>query len=488
MDKKHLSTAEVLQKYNDIWNQPLTEKTKIPFIPFETVKYICRKSIKILNTQSLYLEVGCPLTIVGDIHGSLNDLFRILRLFKIPPKANYLFLGDYVDRGTNSVAVIILLLALFCEFPVEVTLLRGNHEFPSINKNYGFYDEIMKLYNDASLWELFNEVFSYLPLVAVVNDKIFCVHGGISPKIKTLREIKAIPMPFKGFDVFPPVADLVWSDPSDKTQLFEKNIRGTGYIYGTQAISNFLQTNNLKLMIRAHQCTLKGVHSFSDEIGVTIFSCSNYGSVCNNRCGVCRVCGNDKLYFYSLGPDTEMSAYASATMILGDKIGMQLPQPKETPPSPTKKIVQTKMKRSESPRPKRSLMKPKQNSPINQKEDLIQSDTEIVDHPSIKFLREDSLPGVSENPFQLKLEQSRSEPVLNVGAKKSEKHAATVDVDCEKGEEGDAKAPKTKKKRRRHKSNAVKINPSDLIIPKIPKRKLTRIRKKREKDNDHVDE
>ena len=392
MKKKINSTKDVLTVFKHLWQKPITPETEIPLIPLETVQKICRKSIKYLETQSLYLEVGYPLTIVGDIHGSLNDLFRILRLFKTPPQANYLFLGDYVDRGPNSVAVIVLLLSLFCEYPVEVTLLRGNHEFPSINKNYGFHAEIMKMYNDESLWELFNEVFSYMPLVAVVNDEIFCVHGGISPRIKTLREIKAIPMPFKGYDMYPPVADLLWSDPGTDVKLFEKNIRGTGQIYGEEAIQQFLQTNNLKLLVRAHQCTMKGVHSFSNEMGITIFSSSNYGGVCGNRCGVCRIGDDKKLYFYSLGADTEKSAHANAIMELNNKIGLQTPFSQESPVSSPKHIIQRKKQRSSTPQITRNILTPpKKKTPLNEKDDTLPSEIEMAEHPSLKFLREDTL-------------------------------------------------------------------------------------------------
>ena len=392
MKKKSRSTTkQVVNLFKNLWAKPLTPDTEIPYISAEIVQKICNKSIKYLRTQSLYLEVGYPLTIVGDIHGSLSDLFRILRLFKTPPKANYLFLGDYVDRGANSVSVIILLLALFCEHPVEITLLRGNHEFPSINRNYGFYTEVMKLYGDESIWKLFNEVFSYMPLVAVVNDEIFCVHGGISPRIKTLNEIKMIPMPFKGYDVYPPVADLLWSDPGDDVKLFERNVRGTGHTFGEEAIQQFLQANNLKLLVRAHQCTMKGVHSFSNEMGVTIFSSSNYGGVCGNRCGVCRIGEDKKLYFYSLGTDTEKSAHASAIMVLNNKLGLQIPFSQESPVSSPKHVLPKKV-RSATPQITRNILTPPRKKTIlNEKNDTIPSEIEMDIHPSLLFLREDTL-------------------------------------------------------------------------------------------------
>ena len=391
MKKKIRSTKDVVSVFRHLWQSPLTPDTEIPYIPAEIVQKICKKSIKFLQTQSLYLEVGYPLTIVGDIHGSLSDLLRILRLFKTPPQANYLFLGDYVDRGPNSVSVIILLLSLFCEYPVEITLLRGNHEFPSINRNYGFYSEVMKLYGDESIWKLFNEVFSYMPLVAVVNDEIFCVHGGISPRIKTLQEIKMIPMPFRGYDQYPGVADLLWSDPGEDVTLFERNVRGTGHTYGEKAIQQFLQANKLKLLVRAHQCTMKGVHSFSNEMGVTIFSSSNYGGICGNRCGVCRIGEDKKLYFYSLGTDTEKSAHASAIMVLNNKLGLQIPYSQESPIK-TQKHILPKKSRSATPQLTRNILSPpKKKNALNEKNDTIPSDIEMAEHPSLVFLREDSL-------------------------------------------------------------------------------------------------
>ena len=328
MSEKNI-TKNILNKFKYCWSRPFTDKTTIPLISKDDIIKVCNKSIELLKQQALYIELGCPLTIIGDIHGSLNDLFRIFRLFRLPPSTNYLFLGDYVDRGNNSVAAIVLLLCLFCEHPIEVTLLRGNHEFSHINKYYGFYSEIMKEYADESIWTLFQEVFSYLPLVAIVNKEIFCVHGGISPRIKTLKEIQLIMMPFKSYSEYPPVADLVWSDPVTAPAGFENNYRGSGYTFGGKATEEFLKTNKLKLIVRAHQCNMKGVLSFANEMGVTVFSSSNYGGTMRNRCGVMKVGSDRKIYFFSLGKDTEKAAKASIIMTLGNDLGLKLPDTKE---------------------------------------------------------------------------------------------------------------------------------------------------------------
>lgn len=364
--------GEILKQYRQLWSRPYTEKVTLPVVPPEVIKEICKTSIEILKEQSLYIEIGYPLTIVGDLHGSINDLFRILRLFKLPPNTNYLFLGDYVDRGANSVAVITLLLCLFCENPIEVTLLRGNHEFPSVNKCYGFYHEVMKIYNDSSIWELFNEVFTYLPLVAVVNEEIICVHGGISPRVDSLDQLIDIPMPFTAFSQYPAVCDLLWSDPTDKnTDKFKRNTRGYGFFYSQKAILKFFTKNKLKLLIRGHQCNMKGVHSFAEELGVTIFSCSNYGGVMRNRCGVARMGSDARLYFYSLGKDTEYYCTAQSIMTLVGKYGLHLPIT-----SPQKPVTQ-----------KHTHKKFKKKQKIK----LINHSQAYLENPAVKFLREDFL-------------------------------------------------------------------------------------------------
>ena len=154
-----------------------TPPSIVPFIDSE-----------IFLSQPCLLELEAPLKICGDVHGQYSDLLRLFEYGGFPPEANYLFLGDYVDRGKQGLEVICLLLAYKVKYPENFFLLRGNHECNSISRIYGFYDECKRRYN-IKLWRVFCDVFNCLPFAAIVDEKIFCIHGGPSPELKDLQQI-----------------------------------------------------------------------------------------------------------------------------------------------------------------------------------------------------------------------------------------------------------------------------------------------------------
>lgn len=158
------------------------------------IRQICLSSKEVFLSQPNLLELEAPIKICGDIHGQYSDLLRLFEYGGFPPEANYLFLGDYVDRGKQSMETICLLLAYKIKYPENFFLLRGNHECASINRIYGFYDECKRRYN-IRLWKTFTECFNCLPVAAVVDEKILCMHGGISPELKNLDQIKKVPRP-----------------------------------------------------------------------------------------------------------------------------------------------------------------------------------------------------------------------------------------------------------------------------------------------------
>ena len=130
----------------------------------------------------------------GDVHGQYYDLLRIFEYGGFPPDSNYLFLGDYIDRGRQSIETIVLLLCYKIKYPENFFLLRGNHECAQINRIYGFYDECKRRYS-IKLWRVFSDVFNCLPVSAPIDEKIFCMHGGLSPELKNLDQIKGIVRP-----------------------------------------------------------------------------------------------------------------------------------------------------------------------------------------------------------------------------------------------------------------------------------------------------
>ena len=130
----------------------------------------------------LFLLSIAPVNICGDTHGQYADLLRLFEVGGFPPESNYLFLGDYVDRAKQSIEVITLVLCFKIKYPETFFLLRGNHECASLNRIYGFYDECKRRYS-VKLWRIYADCFNCMPIAALVEDKIFCMHGGLSPDL-----------------------------------------------------------------------------------------------------------------------------------------------------------------------------------------------------------------------------------------------------------------------------------------------------------------
>lgn len=177
------------------------------------VKFLCDKVKEILFEEANVLVIEAPVTVCGDIHGQFDDLMELFKVGGFVPETNYLFLGDYVDRGYHSVETFLLLIAIKVKYPERINLIRGNHETRQITQVYGFHEECLRKYNNSSnVWRYCTEVFDYIALAAVIDGKIFCVHGGLSPNINTIDEIRNFDrkqeVPHEG-----PISDLLWSDP-----------------------------------------------------------------------------------------------------------------------------------------------------------------------------------------------------------------------------------------------------------------------------------
>lgn len=154
-----------------------------------------------------------------------------------PPEANYLFLGDYVDRGKQCLETISLLLAYKIKYPENFFLLRGNHESSQINRIYGFYEECKRRYN-IKLWKNFIDVFNWLPIAALIDEKILCMHGGLSPELASLEQIKRIVRPTEVPDSGL-LCDMLWSDPDKDVVGWGENDRGVSFTFGTEIVSTF---------------------------------------------------------------------------------------------------------------------------------------------------------------------------------------------------------------------------------------------------------
>ncbi len=309
--------------------------------------------------ESNVVHVRAPVTVVGDIHGQFYDLIEIFKIGGWCPDTNYLFLGerelfltmpghfssplfpcksgfqkrkekkrkeknkrtkqrltplllspplsgDYVDRGMFSVETISLLVCLKLRYPDRVHLIRGNHESRGVTQSYGFYTECSRKYGNASVWHYFTDMFDFLTLSVVINDQIFCVHGGLSPSIHSIDQIKIIDR-FREIPHEGPMADLVWSDPDPERDEFSLSPRGAGYTFGARVVKKFLAVNGMTHILRAHQLCQEGFQVLYDDHLSTVWSAPNYCYRCGNMASVLEVSDTGERFFnvFAAAPEND---------------------------------------------------------------------------------------------------------------------------------------------------------------------------------------
>lgn len=257
------------------------------------LRQLCQYVGELLMEESNVQPIMSPVTIVGDLHGQFFDLLNLFEgVGGWPPDTSYVFLGDFVDRGHNSVETLSLLLCLKLKYPAHITLLRGNHESRQITQVYGFYDECLRKYGNASVWRHCVQCFDCFGLAALIDEKVLCVHGGLSPDVRTLDQIRAIDrnqeIPHEGA-----FNDLVWSDPEDIAGSWQLSPRGAGYLFGKQVTDEFHEVNNLQFLARAHQLVMEGRKYHFDKRLVTVWSAPNYCYRCGNVAAILEIGGND---------------------------------------------------------------------------------------------------------------------------------------------------------------------------------------------------
>jgi len=250
------------------------KRDKLVQLSQKEIRSLVMKAREVFLSQPVLLELEAPIKICGDIHGQYYDLLRLFEHGGFPPEANYLFIGDYVDRGKQSLETICLLLAYKVKYPENFFLLRGNHESANINRIYGFYDECKRRFS-VKLWKTFTDCFNCLPICAIVDEKIFCVHGGLSPDLKSMEQIKRIVRPTDVPDSGL-LCDLLWSDPGKTTKGWAVNDRGVSFTFGADIVSGFLKRHDMDLICRAHQVVEDGYEFFAKRQLVTLFSAPNY--------------------------------------------------------------------------------------------------------------------------------------------------------------------------------------------------------------------
>ncbi|OXV11009.1 hypothetical protein Egran_01230 [Elaphomyces granulatus] len=290
------------------------------------IRHLCTKAREIFISQPILLELEAPIKICGDIHGQYYDLLRLFEYGGFPPEANYLFLGDYVDRGKQSLETICLLLAYKIKYPENFFILRGNHECASINRIYGFYDECKRRYN-IKLWKTFTDCFNCLPIAAIIDEKIFTMHGGLSPDLNSMEQIRRVMRPTDIPDCGL-LCDLLWSDPDKDITGWSENDRGVSFTFGPDVVSRFLQKHDMDLICRAHQVVEDGYEFFSKRQLVTLFSAPNYCGEFDNAGAMMSVDESLLCSFQILKPAEKKQKYVYGGMSTGRPI---------TPPRKQKK-------------------------------------------------------------------------------------------------------------------------------------------------------
>lgn len=256
-------------------------------LPEQQLELLCHQVRGVFAEQPMLLELDAPMKVAGDIHGQYFDLLRLFEFSGDPTLMNYLFLGDYVDRGKNSIECVALLFAFKAKYPDNFFVLRGNHECSSINKLYGFFDECKRRYS-IKLWKVFGDAFNYMPVCALIDDRILCMHGGLSPELTSLDQIRDLLRPAEVPDTGL-LCDLLWSDPSPDVPAWGENDRGVSFTFGPEIVRSFLQTFDLDLIARAHQVIQDGYEFFAGRQLVTVFSAPNYCREFDNAAAVMNI-------------------------------------------------------------------------------------------------------------------------------------------------------------------------------------------------------
>lgn len=290
---------ELLRPQNVVY---LGQDSSFPF-KSELIISLCDQAQAIIEQQRMVLRLQSPIKVFGDIHGQYSDLMRFFDLWGTPSDGkndgdiegfDYLFLGDFVDRGSHSLETICLLLAMKIRYPDQIHLIRGNHEDKWINNGFGFSDECAnRLGEDPgdidSVFNRINRLFEYFPLAAVIDDRVLCLHGGIGSSLKYVEQIDTLERPLEVIhEVQTPqqqlVVDILWSDPTECDEelgILPNEMRDpgrTGNIvkFGPDEVEKFLQRNNLSLIIRAHECVMDGFERFAGGKLITVFSATDY--------------------------------------------------------------------------------------------------------------------------------------------------------------------------------------------------------------------
>ena len=266
-------------------NNIIKKPYKISKLDFHYISQILRKAEEIFKEENLLLEFNLDdskneVWVIGDIHGNLETLLRLIEIIEEKKPEFVIFLGDIVDRGTNQLECLILVLAFKIRYPNRYYLLKGNHETLEMNKTYGFFQEFKYRYKDQKKFDEVLAVYNVLPFCALVDKSTLCLHGGIPEDYAILSKLKGL-KPRDIVSVFKTIAkslvQIMWNDPKPSVGGFTESFRGPGIrSFGEDVFNDFMKENNLKYLIRAHEVFPEGYKWFFNERLLSIFSSANY--------------------------------------------------------------------------------------------------------------------------------------------------------------------------------------------------------------------
>ncbi|KAI0036335.1 Metallo-dependent phosphatase [Vararia minispora EC-137] len=308
---------------------------------------ILRQATDVLSAEANVLKVKSPVTVVGDIHGQYYDLMKVFEVGGDINETNYLFLGDYVDRGCFGIECLLYLYVLKLWYPDRILLMRGNHECRHLTEYFTFKRECLHKYSQT-IYDACIESFCALPVAGLLDGKFFCVHGGISPELNTIADIDHLHR-FQEPGSSGLLCDLLWADPipnfgheNEQTAhgpgvpsgtLWERNgVRGCSYFFTYEAVVQFLERNELLGIIRGHEAQDAGYVMFRRTPKkkfpsvITVFSAPNYLDIYHNRAAVLKYANkNITIRQYHARPHPYwlpnfMDAFTWSLPFVGDKI------------------------------------------------------------------------------------------------------------------------------------------------------------------------
>ncbi|EAS04969.2 ser/thr phosphatase family protein (macronuclear) [Tetrahymena thermophila SB210] len=259
---------------NDL-DQIISAITNNRKLPKKALLYLCECALEQLQNQDKLINLKSPVTVVGDLNGQFQDLQEIFQIGGRVPDTNYLFLGNYINKGHYSIECFSYLIALKLRYPSRITLLRGSHETTSTSKIYGFYDECNNKYGSIDIWKAFLSVFECLPLSAVIENEVFCVHAGLSHQINDISQILNVKDDESSLVQQGPAYHLLWNEPEESEGQWTFSESISQIYFGKQVTKKFLHKNNLKLILRAHEYQKNGYNFMHDKKLCSIFSAPN---------------------------------------------------------------------------------------------------------------------------------------------------------------------------------------------------------------------